>query len=51
MDVDEIAAVVGANALTVRSRIRDARHDLAALLGDDPYFGERACSGNEGDAI
>jgi RNA polymerase sigma-70 factor, ECF subfamily len=48
MEIEEIAAIVGANALTVRSRIRDARRDLAVLLAEDPYFGDGACSGTEG---
>ncbi len=50
MDIDEIAAIVGAKALTVRSRIRDARSELAALLAEDPYFGDEACATGEGDA-
>lgn len=50
MEIDEIATIVGANALTVRSRVRDARNELAALLADDPYFGDAACAGLEGDA-
>ncbi len=49
MEVDEIAAIVGANALTVRSRIRDARRELAVMLANDPYFGDRACSGSATD--
>jgi RNA polymerase sigma factor (sigma-70 family) len=36
----EIAAIVSANEATVRSRLRDARKDLARLLTNDPYFGE-----------
>lgn len=50
MEIDEIATIVGANALTVRSRIRDGRNELAALLAQDPYFGATACGGLEGDA-
>jgi RNA polymerase sigma-70 factor, ECF subfamily len=50
MEIDEIAAIVGANALTVRSRVRDARSELAALLAQDPYFGDAACGVSEGDA-
>lgn len=50
MEIDEIAAIVGANALTVRSRVRDAKSELSALLAADPYFGDAACSGLEGGA-
>ncbi len=49
MEIDEIAAIVGANALTVRSRVRDAKNELAALLAGDPYFGDAACARGEGD--
>ncbi|MFO0761640.1 MAG: RNA polymerase sigma factor [Byssovorax sp.] len=49
MEIDEIAAIVGVNALTVRSRVRDARKELAALLAADPYFGDEACGTPEGD--
>lgn len=45
--IDDIAAIVGANSLTVRSRLRDGRRDLAKLLRDDPYFGDEACSREE----
>jgi RNA polymerase sigma-70 factor (ECF subfamily) len=48
MSVDAIAGVVRANPLTVRSRLRDGRKDLARALVDDPYFGDEACS-QEGD--
>ena len=44
LSVEEIAAVVEANPLTVRSRLRDGRRDLARLLADDPFFGDRACA-------
>ncbi len=36
--VREIADIVGANELTVRSRLRDGRKKLAALLSADPSF-------------
>ncbi|SRR6266851_6362385 len=45
--IDAIAGVVRANPLTVRSRLRDGRKDLARILSDDPYFGDEACSGEE----
>lgn len=38
LDVPEVAAVVGANELTVRSRLRDARKKLATWLSADPLF-------------
>jgi RNA polymerase sigma-70 factor (ECF subfamily) len=38
LDVAEIAIVVGANERTVRSRLRDARKKLGALLLADPAF-------------
>ena len=41
--VDEIAVIVDANVLTVRSRLRDGRRDLCRLLASDPYFGDEAC--------
>jgi RNA polymerase sigma-70 factor (ECF subfamily) len=31
-DVDDIAGIVGANTLTVRSRLRDGRRQLRRLL-------------------
>ena len=43
LDVEEIAAIVGANVLTVRSRLRDGRRLLAEKLRGDPYFGDEAC--------
>lgn len=42
-EVDEVAEIVGANARTVRSRLRDARLALARILADDAYFGDEAC--------
>jgi RNA polymerase sigma-70 factor (ECF subfamily) len=44
LEIDEIAAIVGANPLTVRSRLRDGRRLLARVLESDPYFGSEACS-------
>lgn len=38
LDITTLAQIVGANEATVRSRLRDGRRDLAALLRDDPYF-------------
>ncbi len=38
--IDEIAEVIGVGALTVRSRLRDGRKDLARLLASDPYFSD-----------
>lgn len=43
LDVEEIAIIVGANANTVRSRLRDGRKLLALALQGDPYFGDEAC--------
>jgi len=43
LDIAEIAVIVGANANTVRSRLRDGRKLLALALEDDPYFGDEAC--------
>lgn len=36
----EVVDIVGANLLTVRSRLRDGRRRLLAELACDPYFGE-----------
>jgi RNA polymerase sigma-70 factor, ECF subfamily len=47
--VDEIAAIVGAKPLTVRSRLRDGRRDLARILSADPYFGDEACRSEENE--
>lgn len=38
LQVEEIAAIVGAQVLTVRSRLRDGRRRLARALENDPYF-------------
>jgi RNA polymerase sigma-70 factor (ECF subfamily) len=40
LPVDEIATIVNAPPLTVRSRLRDGRKTLAQLLAQDPYFGD-----------
>jgi RNA polymerase sigma factor (sigma-70 family) len=45
--VADIARIVGANLLTVRSRLRDGRRDLARRLRNDPYFGDEACHTEE----
>jgi RNA polymerase sigma-70 factor (ECF subfamily) len=38
LSVDEVGEVTGLSVLTVRSRLRDGRRDLAKLLSTDPYF-------------
>jgi len=38
LDVAAVAAISGANELTVRSRLRDAHKKLAQLLRQDPLF-------------
>ena len=38
LDVADVAAISGANELTVRSRLRDAHKKLAELLRQDPLF-------------
>src|SRR5580693_4422560 len=40
--IDEIAAVVDATPVAVRSRLRDGRKMLAEILESDPYFGDEA---------
>jgi RNA polymerase sigma-70 factor (ECF subfamily) len=47
--VDSIARIVAANPLTVRSRLRDGRRDLARILAADPYFGDEACCTEENE--
>lgn len=37
---EEIAEVIGVKLGTVRSRLRDGRKELLAVLKDDPFFGE-----------
>jgi RNA polymerase sigma-70 factor, ECF subfamily len=41
--IEQIARIVSANPLTVRSRLRDGRKLLARELESDPYFGISAC--------
>jgi RNA polymerase sigma-70 factor (ECF subfamily) len=48
LSVDEIASIVRAAPVAVRSRLRDGRKALARLLAGDPYFGEVA-RGKEGE--
>lgn len=48
LDVGEIAGIVGARPLAVRSRLRDGRKALARVLASDPYFGAEACRREEG---
>jgi RNA polymerase sigma-70 factor (ECF subfamily) len=38
LDVKDVAAISGANELTVRSRLRDAHKKLAEILRQDPLF-------------
>jgi RNA polymerase sigma-70 factor (ECF subfamily) len=38
LDVAQVATICGANELTVRSRLRDARKKLAEILRKDPLF-------------
>ena len=38
LDVRDVAAISGANELTVRSRLRDAHKKLAEILRQDPLF-------------
>ena len=49
LPVEVVAAVVKANRLTVRSRLRDGRRDLARILAKDPYFGDEACRQQENE--
>jgi DNA-directed RNA polymerase specialized sigma24 family protein len=42
MEMKEVAAVVEANERTVRSRLRDGRKRLAAILIADPLFEREA---------
>jgi RNA polymerase sigma-70 factor (ECF subfamily) len=39
---EEISEIIDVKLGTVRSRLRDGRKELLALLQDDPYFGEEA---------
>ena len=43
LPASEVAAVVGANEATIRSRLRDGRAKLAELLARDPLFHTGAC--------
>lgn len=43
LPASEVAAVVGANEATIRSRLRDGRAKLAELLARDPLFHPGAC--------
>jgi len=43
LSIDEIALIVEAAPVAVRSRLRDARKTLSEALRDDPYFGDIAC--------
>jgi RNA polymerase sigma-70 factor, ECF subfamily len=45
--LDAVAIIVRANPLTVRSRLRDARKDLARILSGDAYFGDEPCRPEE----
>ena len=45
--IENIARIVAANPLTVRSRLRDGRRHLARILAADPYFGDEACRTEE----
>jgi RNA polymerase sigma-70 factor (ECF subfamily) len=44
LSLHEVAEVVDAGVLTVKSRLRDGRKMLARALALDPYFGDLACS-------
>lgn len=43
LSIEEIAQIVGAAPVAVRSRLRDGRKMLATILANDPYFGDEAC--------
>jgi RNA polymerase sigma-70 factor (ECF subfamily) len=43
----EVSRIVGAGELTVRSRLRDGRRELARLLRDDPCFDDELCQTKE----
>jgi RNA polymerase sigma-70 factor (ECF subfamily) len=43
LSIDEVAQIVGAAPVAVRSRLRDGRKMLAKVLANDPYFGDEAC--------
>jgi RNA polymerase sigma-70 factor (ECF subfamily) len=44
LPLGEVVEIVGANVLTVRSRLRDGRRRLFAELANDPYFGDSAAA-------
>jgi RNA polymerase sigma-70 factor (ECF subfamily) len=43
LSIDEIAEIVEADPVAVRSRLRDGRRALARILKADPFFGDEAC--------
>jgi RNA polymerase sigma-70 factor (ECF subfamily) len=43
LELKEVAAIVGVNERTVRSRLHDARKKLVTLLAADPTFDREAC--------
>lgn len=45
--VEEIADMLQVNVLTIRSRLRDGRRDLARRLTKDSYFGDQAGKGEK----
>ena len=48
MSIEAVAGIVEATPAAVRSRLRDGRKMLAAILAEDPYFGERASRKEDG---
>ncbi len=38
LELDEIAEIVGTSEATARTRLRDGRKRLAAILANDPFF-------------
>jgi RNA polymerase sigma-70 factor (ECF subfamily) len=42
LGLEEVASIVSAPLLTVKSRLRDGRKALSRLLVNDPYFGDEA---------
>jgi RNA polymerase sigma-70 factor (ECF subfamily) len=47
LPVEEVAVIVGATPVAVRSRLRDGRKALAERLRKDDYFGDEACRAKE----
>jgi RNA polymerase sigma-70 factor (ECF subfamily) len=43
LSIEEVAEIVVARPIAVRSRLRDARATLAKALSADPYFGDEPC--------